>query len=95
MPNVRYDEMHPTRFVDDTPKSAYARTNFGKKQPNGGLDRSRLVRMQAEDATSLASMSKQETDANLSRAMGQQARRRAAEALSTAREARARALRKS
>ena len=94
MPNARYDEMFPTRFVDDGPKKPLSHINFGKKLSSGGLSPAKKTQFNAEDATSLARMAKSESDPHLSRAMGDQAKRRGAEARSTAREARAKALRR-
>ena len=94
MPNARYDEMFPTRFVDDGPKKPLSHINFGKKTSSGGLSAAKKTQFNAEDAAALARHAKSESDPILSRAMGQQAHRRKDEALSTAREARAKALRR-
>lgn len=92
----RRDEMYFNRFVDESPAPAKQPQNRYIKGPatGGGLSRARLAQMQADEAVDTANLAKGETNAQLARSMGEQAKRRKAEALSTGREARAKALRR-
>lgn len=91
--NVRYDEMFPTRFVDNDAPSKRKPIDYGKKVSSGGLSAAKKTIFSSQDARSLARLSSEESDPILSRAMGNQAKSRKEEALSTARQARAKALR--